>query len=60
MPLDNDSTSFSSLIINTSEKFNIAHEYVEKDCWLFLLLKEIFKNSERGYVFKGGKCVKNI
>ena len=54
MPLDNDSTSFSSLIINTSEKFNIAHEYVEKDYWLFLLLKEIFKNSERGYVFKGG------
>ena len=54
MRLDNNLDSFQTAIIETSEYFHIANEYVEKDYWLFLLLKEIFKDNERGYVFKGG------
>ena len=54
MRLDDDKQAFESLINKTSKWLTIAEEYVEKDYWLFLILKEIFKNDKRGYVFKGG------
>ena len=54
MRLDNDEELFLDAISNASLTLNILEEYVEKDYWLFLLLKDIFKNHERGYVFKGG------
>ena len=54
MRLDNQADAYKMLILETAKRLNISNEYVEKDYWLFLLLKEIFKNSERGYVFKGG------
>ena len=54
MRLNNDKIMFKDTIANTSFELGILQVYVEKDYWLFLLLKEIFKNNERGYVFKGG------
>lgn len=54
----------TSAIVNTSESLGILNEYVEKDYWLFLTLKEIFKENNLGYVFKGGtslsKCYRLI
>lgn len=54
MRLDNDKKLFLDVISNTSLNLNVLEVYVEKDYWLFLILKEIFKNDKRGYVFKGG------
>ena len=45
---------FRRIITNVALKQNILEVYVEKDYWLYLILKEIFKNNENGYVFKGG------
>ena len=64
MRLDKDKDLFNKTIKEASLMLNVAEEYVEKDYWLFLLLKEIFKNSEREYVFKGGtslsKCYRLV
>jgi hypothetical protein len=61
--LQEDKVAFKTLIINASNYLNIEYEFVEKDFWLVLLLKEIF-STERDYVFKGGtslsKCFKLI
>ena len=54
MRLDSDSAFFVNCISNTSIKMDVLTEYVEKDYWLYLILKEIFRNNEKGYVFKGG------
>ena len=54
MRLNDNQLFFQDSINETSSHFKIAQEYVEKDYWLYLILKEIFKNSENGYVFKGG------
>ncbi len=54
MRLNDDQLFFQDSINETSSRFKIAQEYVEKDYWLYLILKEIFKNNENGYVFKGG------
>ena len=54
MRLNDDQLFFQDSINETSSHFKIAQEYVEKDYWLYLILKEIFKNNENGYVFKGG------
>ena len=54
MRLDNDEKEFGIAIRKTALATNVLDVYVEKDHWLFLLLREIFKNNERGYVFKGG------
>ena len=54
MRLDEDKKLLKDNVVNTAFKFDILQEYVEKDYWLFLLLKEIFKDNKRGYVFKGG------
>lgn len=56
MRLDNDSVFFNTLINTTSIKLDIAHEYVEKDYWQILLLKQIF-SKEKDYIFKGGTCL---
>ncbi|MBE6133558.1 MAG: nucleotidyl transferase AbiEii/AbiGii toxin family protein [Erysipelotrichaceae bacterium] len=56
MRLDNDYDSFHTLIIATSNQFNITNKYVEKDYWQTLLLKQIF-SKEKGYIFKGGTCL---
>ena len=53
MRLDSDKKMFENMIERTSDFLNIRREYVEKDYWLSLLLKEIFKH-ELDYVFKGG------
>ena len=54
---------FQTYIKSTGSYFNILNEYVEKDYWLFLVLKEIFSH-DGGFVFKGGtslsKCYKII
>lgn len=54
MRLDNSKKDFASAVHNTAISADILDEYVEKDYWLFLILKQIFKNDKRGYVFKGG------
>ena len=54
MRLDKDPEMFRRIITNVALKQNILEVYVEKDYWLYLILKEIFKNNENGYVFKGG------
>ena len=54
MRLDNNFDAYRLYLEKTAKQLNISNEYVEKDYWLFLLLKEIFKDSDRGYVFKGG------
>ena len=54
MRLDNDHSAFVAAIKNAEESLGILDVFIEKDYWLFLLLKEIFKNTERQYVFKGG------
>lgn len=54
MRLNDDKLFFQDSINEASNYFKIAQEYVEKDYWLYLILKEIFKNNENGYVFKGG------
>ena len=54
MRLDDNFDVYRLYLEKTAKQLKISNEYVEKDYWLFLLLKEIFKNSERGYVFKGG------
>ena len=54
MRLDNDEKEFAVNIRRAALSIGILDIYVEKDYWLFLLLKEIFKNDKRGYVFKGG------
>ena len=53
MRLDNKVDDFKKYIEETSNYFDIHQEYVEKDYWLSLMLKEIFKH-ELDYVFKGG------
>lgn len=53
MRLDNEKDTFHQLIVNTARYFHILDEYVEKDYWLVLLLKEIM-SKDLGYVFKGG------
>ena len=64
MRLDKDPEMFRNIITNAALKQNILEVYVEKDYWLYLILKEIFKNNENGYVFKGGtslsKCFRLI
>ena len=54
MRLDDDKNLFIKSIQETATSLGILDIYVEKDYWLFLLLKNIFKDKERGYVFKGG------
>ena len=54
MRLDSDSSTFKNIINRAANSLGVLEKFVEKDYWLFLLLKEIFKNSEREYVFKGG------
>ena len=54
MHLFNNKRDFETVITKTSKWMSVANEYIEKDYWLFLILKEIFKNDKRGYVFKGG------
>lgn len=54
MRLNDDLNLFKATVNNTANNLGIADVYVEKDYWIFLLIKEIFKNKERGYVFKGG------
>ena len=53
MRLDNDSKAFTNIIQETAKHFKILGEYVEKDYWLVLLLKQILSN-DLDYVFKGG------
>ena len=53
MRLDNNKELFKEIIERTSDLLDIHREYVEKDYWLVLMLKEIFKH-ELDYVFKGG------
>lgn len=53
MLLSQDRELFKSLVIQTEREFKIHHEYVEKDYWLTLILKSLFKGKEE-YVFKGG------
>ena len=63
MRLDEEKELFKTLIINTSINLKIIEEYVEKDYWLVLILKNIFSKSQ-DYVFKGGtslsKCYRLI
>lgn len=54
MHLFNNKRDFETVITKTSKWMSVANEYIEKDYWLFLILKEIFKNDKCGYVFKGG------
>ena len=54
MRLDKDIPFFNASITNAAKDLDILDVFIEKDYWLFLLLREIFKNNERGYVFKGG------
>lgn len=58
-----DRNSLKALIETTSKYFSISPDYVEKDYWLTLILKEIF-STNLDYVFKGGtslsKCHKII
>lgn len=51
--LDKNKEQFFKLISETAVYFDIHHDYVEKDYWLTLILKEIM-NQEYDYVFKGG------
>lgn len=53
MHLDEYQVIFNNLILNASDFLGIDREYIEKDYWLTLLLKEIFKHNS-DYVFKGG------
>ena len=53
MRLDNNIKLFKEIIEKTSAHFHVLNEYTEKDYWLTLLLKEIFKRNN-DYVFKGG------
>lgn len=61
--LDENKELFFELISHTASYFDIRPEYVEKDYWLTLILKEIM-NQPYDYVFKGGtslsKCYKLI
>lgn len=61
--LDEKTDLFSELILHTASYFDIRPEYVEKDYWLTLILKEIM-SQPYDYVFKGGtslsKCYKLI
>lgn len=54
MRLDNEKDLFKDYLYEASLLLNISQQYIEKDYWLFLLLKTIFRNKEREYVFKGG------
>ena len=64
MRLSDDTLEFKDLINKTAKALNISQEYIEKDYWIYLVLKEIFKDNKNGYVFKGGtslsKCFKLI
>ena len=53
MNLDENETLFSKLIDQSSKYLKIRREYIEKDYWLSLILKEIFA-TDAGFVFKGG------
>ena len=53
MRLDENRTLFEKTINETSVFLDINREYVEKDYWLVLILKNIMSKN-RGYVFKGG------
>ena len=53
MRLDDDRKLFLEFIGETANVLDIHQEFVEKDYWLVLLLKEIFAKSN-DYVFKGG------
>ena len=53
MRLDDNVELFKEVIENTAINFHVLNEYVEKDYWITLLLKEIFKHNN-DYVFKGG------
>ena len=54
MRLDNDVILFKQYIGECSDSLGVLKTYVEKDYWLYLILKEIFRNNENGYIFKGG------
>ena len=54
MRLDEDRNAFKAIIQNAAFDLDILDDFIEKDYWIFLLLKTIFKNKEREYVFKGG------
>ena len=53
MRLDSNLSNLSQLIKGAARHFGIEDEYVEKDYWLVLLLKQIMSKNQ-GYVFKGG------
>ena len=53
MRLDENKELFETLIVNTAKNYKILNEFVEKDYWLILILKEIF-SKPNDYVFKGG------
>lgn len=53
MRLDLDTNKYIELINQTAIYFDIHREYVEKDYWISLLLKNI-ASLDYGYVFKGG------
>ena len=53
MRLDEYQVIFKNIILNASDFLGIDREYIEKDYWLTLLLKGIFKHNN-DYVFKGG------
>lgn len=63
MRLDSDVNTFKQLIQNAARHFKIIDDYVEKDYWLVLLLKQIMSKGQN-YVFKGGtslsKCFRLI
>ena len=53
MRLDSDQELFKTAIEAVEKENKILREYVEKDYWIVLLLKEIF-HQDQEYVFKGG------
>ena len=52
MRLDENPSLFKASIEETARYFDIDPVYVEKDYWIYLLLKEIFSN-DNDFVFKG-------
>ena len=60
MRLSDDTLEFKDLINKTAKALNISQEYIEKDYWIYLVLKEIFKDNKNGYVFKGGNPYLNV
>lgn len=56
MRLDENVNLFSKYLNETAVFLDVNIEYVEKDYWLSLILKNIVNNNS-DYVFKGGTCL---